>query len=214
MTADKLYENACENLRRVCDLADFEYDQVVRDPKPFAKTFPDLTAAIEIYIAAKDAVGRAKHGTAYNAMKRMVKSVNDHRADLKGVWIDAEGHQCACDGYRAVRLAKPLSGFENVKGMELAKVMPKNFQLGEPLPIPTPGQLKLDAKKFDGSSAKMYDWGDGLPAVNAAYLKDMMDLLPDAQAFMVGETRPTASIYFRSDRGDGLLLPIRKRDVA
>lgn len=220
INAEKLYDLACENVKQML-LADGEkfeeleraFSVLTKDEniKGVMNMNPRLAPALEIYLAAKDELGKSKSGTAYTAMKRFVKSVPDARKDLKGTWNDAEGRQCACDGYRAVRLKKPVDGFESVHGMDLEKVFPQEYMLKEKLDVPTPGQVKIGRKKIC-TGRSCYDFGDGYPMVDASFLLDMLALLPDAEVWTTGAEH--SMLYFRSDKGDGILLPVRKKDVA
>lgn len=215
MNAEKLYNLACDSLRLACiaecdnNKSDGEvlYNNVTKDPETWAKNpyWVRYVPALEIYMMAKDELGKAKHGSAYSAMKRIVAGVADHRKDLQGVWTDAEGRQCACDGYRAVRLEKPVEGFESVMGMDLSG--PFKVNLGEELHVPTPGEIKTGKKRLATGRA-VYDFGDGFPMVSAAYLKDIIDILPGARAYATGGQN--SLIYFKSDRGDAILMPVRK----
>lgn len=223
MNTERLYENAKEALRLACISVhggnepdgNGLYNRMVKDPEIYLRAsdkylWHDALPALEIYIAAKDELGKTKHGSAYTAMKRIIAAVPDARKNIKGVWNDAEGRQCACDGYRAVRLKKPVEGFESVPGMDLNPVFPKDYMLKEELHVPTPGELKINKKKL-ASGATVYDFGEGFPMVMAAYLKDIIDILPDAKAYATGgESSP---IVFQSERGDALLLGVRKRSA-
>lgn len=219
---ERLYETACEALRRACvavhggNVEDGSklYGMMTKDPELYYHAsdriyWDDALPALEIYVMAKDALGKSKGGTAYSALKRVIKGASDARPGLKGVWTDAEGRQCVCDGYHAIRLKTPVEGFETVAGMDLNNVWVSDAGLVTELPIPTPGELKINKRKLT-TGASVYDFGDGLPLVNAAYLKNIMDCLPDAKAYVTDHplTRP---IVFKSDRGDALLLPVRKK---
>lgn len=229
INSEKLYEAAVDALRSACfyyagndgDEAEKLYKLVTKDPDLYIRStaMPDVRPALTIYAMAKDELGKAKGGSAYSAAKRIIKSVPDVRKGLKGVWTDKQGRQCMCSNALAVRLVKHLEGFETVEGMDLDKVFPSDAMIECELPLPTPGELKMNKKKLTsgGSKGKCgYDFGDGLPMVDAAFLKDIMDILPDAKAYATnnpwrGEKRvETSGIIFRSEAGDALLLPVRK----
>ena len=214
INTERLYENAVENLRRVCDLLDHDYDAVTKAPEAIARVFPDLAPAIEIWLIAKDELGKSKGGTAYSAVKRFIKGCADSRPEYKGVWYDDQGRQCMCDGYHAIRLVKPVEGFGTVRGMDLEKVFPNDGYFTDPveLTIPTPGELKINKRKFESwrGAPSYYDFGDDLPRVNADYLKNIMDCLPGATAVCERSKALTGIIYFKSDKGDAILLPVRK----
>lgn len=225
INSERLYENAQEALRLACIAShhgDVEggvglYNLMVKDPELYLRAsdrhlWNDALPALEIYIMAKDELGKAKGGTTYSAVKRFIKGCPDARPDFQGVWYDAEGRQCMCDGYHAIRLVKPVEGFNTVKGMDLDKCYPKDYELVAELPMPTPGELKIGKKKIASyrGAATVYDFGDDLPLVNAGYLKNIMDCLPDAKAYVTDHSL-TGPIIFKSDKGDALLLPIRKK---
>jgi len=219
INTERLYENACEALRRACVASCFSgpedwevvYSHALKNDE-FARQISDIAPALEIYLMAKDELGKSKGGTAYSAVKRFIKGCSDARPDLKGVWYDAEDRQCMCDGYHVLRLKNHVDGFNTVKGMDLDKCYPKDYELVAELPMPTPGELKINKKKIASyrGAATVYDFGDDLPLVNADYLKNIMDCLPDAKAY-VTEHPLTAPIVFKSEKGDALLLPIRKK---
>ena len=218
---ERLYENACEALRRACvavhdkdeDAGNKLYGMITKDPEVYLHAsdriyWYEALPALEIYMMAKDELGKAKGGTAYSAVKRFLKGCPDSRPSIKGVWYDAEDRQCMCDGYHVLRLKNHVVGFDTVKGMDLDRAYPADSDLVAELPMPTPGEVKINKKRL-ASGITAYDFGEGLPMVNAAYLKNIMDCLPDARAYVTD--RPlTGPIIFKSDKGDALLLPIRK----
>ena len=225
INAERLYENAKENLRLACisvhkgDEKDGDglFRLMQKDPELYMKAsdrylWADALPALEIYSMAKDELGKAKGGTAYSAVKRFLKGCSPARPDLNGVWYDAEGRQCMCDGYHAMRLRNPVDGFNEVKGMDLKTVWAGEDDNNTELSIPTPGEVKINKKKL-ARGTDGYDFGDGLPMVNAAYLKDIMDCLPNAKAYVDPRCGELSSIFFRSEDGDALLLPIRKRSA-
>lgn len=222
MNIEKLYDLACENLRLACvnqhdgneEDGNGMFEIIKKDPDAmlhvsnhwsFAKVLP----AIEIYVMAKEELGKSKGGTAYSAFKRIIKRC-ENRANLKGVWKDSEGRSCVCDGYLAVRLKKSVDGFEDVPGVDLDKLMPNSLYYADPveLELPTPGELKINKRKLS-TGKTVYDFGEDLPLVDAKLLKDVMDCLPNAKA-VADRGSTTKMIYFTSDAGDGILLPVRK----
>lgn len=227
INTERLYENACEALRRAC-IAVHDgnekdgnglYKMMTKDPALYMAlrdryAWNDALPALEIYAMAKEELGKSKGGTAYSAVKRFIKGCADSRPEYKGVWYDDQGRQCMCDGYHAIRLVKPVEGFETVRGMDLEKVFPNDGYFTDPveLTIPTPGELKINKRKFESwrGAPSYYDFGDDLPRVNADYLKNIMDCLPGATAVCERSKALTGIIYFKSDKGDAILLPVRK----
>lgn len=218
INAEKLYDLACANLLTAC-IAAYDGDEkdgnalfnmVKRNPDAYSSVLP-INTAREIFVMAKDELGKAKGGTAYSAVKRFIKGCTDARPSLKGVWMDAEGRQCMCDGYHAIRLKTPVEGFETVTGMDLNAVFPPEWELVQEIRVPTPGEVKINSvMRGSYPKRKCYDFGDGLPMVTVQYLKNIMDCLPDAKAYITDKGE-TSVIVFKSDKGDAILLPVRKK---
>lgn len=222
MNIEKLYDLACENLRLACvnqhdgneEDGNGMFEIIKKDPEAMLHvsnhwSFTKVLPAIEMYVMAKEELGKAKGGTAYSAFKRIIKRC-ENRAQLHGVWRDTEGRSCVCDGYLAVRLHKHVEGFNEVNGVDLDKIFPDSTYFADPveLEIPTPGGLKINKRKLNDGRT-LYDFGEDLPLVDAKLLKDVMDCLPNAKA-VADRGSTTKMIYFTSDAGDAILLPVRK----
>lgn len=215
---EKLYGNACVVLRNSCDRfvgveeGENMYKNVTKDPCKWLKGsyIPDITAALEIWVDAREALMKSKGGTVYSAVKRIVKSVGDKRPAFNGCWTDSEGRQCFCNGYYAVRLKNHVDGFETVPGMDLDPVMKLEGECVM-LDLPTPGELKACMAEQENVTQKIYDFGGNLPKVNAAYLRDILIIFPNAVAKSYGANKP---ILFEDETGDALLLPIHKYEAA
>lgn len=216
MTNEKLYALATENLECIChgyakecNLGSGEefFESVKKRPDTFSRYYPALAAAIEIWATAKEDVLKSKGGTAYSAIKRMIKNIPEYNGRLRGTWVDKDGRQCVCDGYHAVRVKTHTDGFDNIEEpIDLDKVMNVEGNPSE-LTLPTPGELKTCIAEQKKKDRKFYDFGEGLPRVDATYLKDMMDILPNAKVTWYGTNR---ALIFKSENGDGILLPVRK----
>jgi hypothetical protein len=151
------------------------------------------------------------------AITRMLKNVSGcNNPALKGAWME-DGRQCTCDGFRAFRLkdALPLPELSpEVRPLELNRLFdPAIHDYAVQLPLPSVKELKtfiaLERAKADKKNAMAYDFGDGLPAVNACYLLDLLTVLPDATAFISSEPNGIISpIYAVGSAGDALLLPL------
>lgn len=155
------------------------------------------------------------------AAQRIIKEAKTtpHTA-LHGAWI-ADGVQMFCDGARLVCLSEHLDLEkipENVQPINAARIVngAKDNQ-GEKLVLPDIATLKtfIKTEKAIKKATKdrapvLYDFGDGMPAVNAQYLLDILEIFPDATA-TASKQRPTLSaIYFKSADGEGVLLPVKK----
>ena len=216
---EKLYGLAYENLHTICrgyakecNLGDGEefFQSVLKTPDYYRRYFPALEPAIEIWDTSKNELMKSKGGTVYTAVKRIVKSIGDSRPSVKGCWIDEENRQCFCDGYRGVRLKNHIDGFETVPGVNLTPIMAIEGECVM-LNLPSPGELKACIAEQKGHKDKFYDFGGNLPRVNAMYLKDVMDIFPNAVAKSYGTNKP---IIFEDEIGDAILLPVHKSNAA
>ena len=179
---------------------------------------------LERYKKLLDVAGGKK---ATKAEKTLAKIVKNMPMEMwKGVFIQ-NGKYCVLDGYRAFRLSAPVSGIDRIEREYDFSIIEKN-EFNKELALPSAKDLKADIKMAKEAAASgtmhigcyhidrcgrkitvMYDFGYGLPMVNAEYLLDMLDVLPDCRAYIVqGST--TNPIYFVSGDSDGVLLPMRK----
>ena len=155
------------------------------------------------------------------ALRGIIKSASaTGRRGLAGAWIDAAGRQCVCDGFRAVRLARPVAGLpetDAAAAIDLDKVYPGDDFAGyTAVTLPAADALKtflaaVRRGEISGDNPTAWplgvdDAGRVLPAVNAAYLLDIVRALPGAAAYA---RDAVSALYFSSDAGDALLLPLR-----
>lgn len=153
--------------------------------------------------------------------------LNSHRPTEQGFWIDEEGKQCVCDGYRGFRLNSPMEltaapelsadGSRFNLTQTIAPIRKNTLRLTLPTVAEVRAQIKTDraewAAKRHGKGETFnakYDFGHGLPSVNANYLIDFLQLFPDGEAFASEQKPYITPIYFRSTDGEGILCPVRK----
>lgn len=167
-----------------------------------------------------DACKSAGRGKNLSAAKRIIKTAKDvvpARTNMHGAWM-ADGKQCYCDGFRAVRLVDPLP-VENIpdylEPIDLDLIygdIPQNK--GRQLDLPSVGELKAHIKmekaKPDRDRDSRIHWDFGDVMVDASFLIDMLEILPDCKAYAANYKVDIRSIYFESAAGDGLLLPCKK----
>lgn len=188
----------------------------------------NLAADLEAQVRLEYAAGTGRLD-ATRAIVRMLDAVKkqDTRPALAYAWTDADGRQCACDGFRAFRLANPLPlepRPENAgKPIDLSKIFPV-CAIDAPemaLELPTVQELKayIAVKRAEWAGKRadfgcQWDFGEGKPAVNAQFLLDALAVMgDDVKAFAYaksGQMNSLAIIFFTSERGDALLLPVRK----
>lgn len=153
--------------------------------------------------------------------------MNSQRPNEQGFWIDEEGKQCVCDGHRGFRLnslmeltaAPELSadGSRFNLAQIIAPLRKNTLRLTLPTVAEVRAQVKTDRAEWaakrhrKGETFKAsYDFGPGLPSVDANYLIDFLQLFPDGEAFTSEQKPYITPIYFRSADGEGILCPRRK----
>lgn len=167
----------------------------------------------------------ASKGTT-NATRTITKMLNyvkkhDYRESLHYAWLDSEGRQCVCDGYRAYRLKEPLPlepRPENAgETFDLNGVIPKDLRDYAATPLPSLQEVKahiaIERAKYTGKRGgfvALWDFGEGKPVVNAEYLRDLLQVFPDAAEIFHGVGEKLMSpLFVRCDAGDAILLPVR-----
>ena len=166
---------------------------------------------------------KAQQNARTRAMVRVIKSAtrDKNHPCLWGSWRD-HGRQYVCDGFRLVMLFTPadLPAIpDDIGTIDAERILePARMNNGAILNLPDAATvrayIKTEREKHRGERPAykpLWDFGDGLPRVNAQYLLDMLETFPDAVATCRTEKPLISSIYFRSDDGDGVLLPVRKK---
>lgn len=182
---------------------------------------PDLESLAAMLADKVRAECAASRGEA-NAARVISKLLHGARKNLGHreihyAWNDELGRQCICDGYIAFRLKTPLPVEERPadagEPVDLNKIVP-NINRGayRRIPMPTAADVKAHialerAKKI---KAPIWDFGEGLPLVNASYLLDLITVLPDATAIYCSGV--LGALYAVSERGEAVLLPIRTNE--
>lgn len=184
------------------------YKKLLKDPNVFMP-IPALTSICKLLTLAGEQMGNEQAGKAAPALRRLVKS-GTHE-EWRGVFLDEQGRQIACDGFRAVRLNEPVKGIPEVKPFfDFEKMVEIRKGDRHDLATPDPGELRKEISRQRALKKKdpIWDFGEGLPAVDASYLLSMLTILPDATLFVYGGE--LSIVWFNSPSGDGLLMPVRK----
>ena len=186
------------------------YKRILNKPEDFM-TIPGLASVCKLLTLAGEQMGNEQAGKAAPALRRLAK--NSPREEQRGVFLDEQGRQIACDGARAVRLNQPIKGipevlpflnFENLVSSRKGNRIDINAPDGRTLCKEIHDQ-RIASKK----DCPLWNFGEGLPTVNALFLRDMLDILPDAKLCIYGSVN--SGVWFESSAGDGILLPVRVR---
>ena len=185
------------------------YKNLLNVPEDFV-IIPGLASVCKLLKMAADQMGDEQAGKAAPALRRLVK--NNPREEQRGVFLDEQGRQIACDGFRAVRLNEPVKGIPEVKPFfNFEKMVTDRKGNRRDLVTPEPGELRKEISRQRALKKKdpIWDFGEGLPAVNASYLLSMLTILPSATLFVCGGE--ASGVWFNSASGDGLLMPVHKK---
>ena len=155
---------------------------------------------LDVLKDAGKTAGKAKLQTV--ALKILKKA---QREEWRGAWI-SNGKQYFTNGFLGVELNSPLP-LPEIRGIEKIGEM---FREGEKeLVLPDAsevlGQIKL--QKAEGEKKRYYDFGEGLPLVDAELLHDILSLMPDAKATY---NNLQSAIQFNSSIGRAILMPVRR----
>lgn len=226
MTNEKMLERVNEIVLHLNDDDTNAYEFALKHTLDGVPGIGGMLASLTLELRAdvlQAAVKSAGRSSALAAAKRLLKnaSYNSHE-NCHGAWMQ-NGKQCLCDGYHAVMLDSEIPGLpqvpDDVEKFDLDhSISFSRNNCGTVLVLPTGAELKAYIKtqkaeyKARGIKTPVsYDFGEGLPLVNAHYLLDMLELLPDCAAVCHREKPLVSAIYFKNpELGEGVLLPVRK----
>lgn len=157
-----------------------------------------------------------------NACKRIVKGA---RKGIQGYWRDEAGNNCVTDGYRLVRLNKPLDGMEQLESaaLDAERAIGDTSKYDLAITLPDIKEVKAfiaverEAGRKGTKNHPFYpmclQYGDAQDGservlVNPQFLLDMMCIFPDCKELKRCNLRLSA-MYFSGENGDGILLPVR-----
>lgn len=166
-------------------------------------------------------------GAAKKALEKVCKYSNDNGRGIFSKCAIVDGRQIVCDSFKLFSLVSPVElspEYMNAgdAATEKLKELYEKFVTGardnakKPLTVPTASTLKalISSEKArlksigDKIHKPLYDFGDGLPAVNAEMLQDVLTVYgPDVQLYGGAWCE---AIYITSDAGDGLIMPCKK----
>ena len=155
--------------------------------------------------------------SALNAAKRILKTAQKQPSPGLHKAFYNNGLQCICDGYRGAELKNPLpleelpADVETINFTRFIDDAKKNNDIILELPELKALKTYIKLEKFKNRVAKTkdiiyYDYGPGLPFVNAEFLADLLEILPGCKAYTA---KNNFNIYFESDDGRGMLGSVR-----
>lgn len=151
---------------------------------------------------------------------RLLDDNFDTATEILNAWSDDKGRWYACNGYVAYRVEAEPDGLREVLGL---KVNPGKFeQVHKAIEamFATPGsedvsEIPVDLEEIVEASrheeTRAYDLGDEFPVVNARYLRDALEMLPDGKVYCENNSqRMIRPVYVKSGDGMAVILPIRR----
>lgn len=225
MKIEKLYENLNAYVSTL-EASDAEtIKKLAADPAaPVLGDSFGILASILRDVRAEIATAEAKSAGRRGilaAARRMIRVVvKSGRKAFAGAWTGKDGRQYICSGFHGAALTEPLDLPEIEAHPTLEDIiLGATRQETAVLPLPTLSKVKAHVKickaekRTEGpEKAVFWDFGPDRPLVNAQYLADMLELLPDAEACYQTKTADKGPIYFHSPGGDGILLPVNPRN--
>lgn len=219
MTNERRYQAICEMALmhgRCIEMEELAND-VIKNPHKYINSyFPFFANAAALLVdCMEQEAKKSRTGTENAAIKRIFKSIDPYRENLRGVF-EQSGKWIITDGYRALRLnEKPEAIPEciGVKSIEDIMDTAKNKALDcEKVELPDVASIKLYIAEIKAKHGK--EWKrqpiEALPGwyCNPQYLLDIMQALPDGTAY-----RPekwSDMLYYESEKGDAVLFPVKK----
>lgn len=223
MKIEKLYENLNTYVSTLEASEAATVKKLAADPAaPVLGDSIGILASILREVRAEIATAKAKSAGRRGilaAARRLLKVAGTlSRKDFFGAWTGKDGRQYICSGFHGAALNEPLDLPESAGGEAVeAEILGTRRSETQPLPLPTAAQVRAHLKIcraekdfFLGKKGHIvWDFGPGFPVVNAYYLLDMLELLPDADAVCHTQNTEFSPIYFTCAAGDGILLPVR-----
>lgn len=158
--------------------------------------------------------------SATSAINKIIKLTPKARKDYAGCFYDKQGRQIIVANCIAIRLNEHLPvpeakiPFSNVDNLFLPAC--ENTKELDLLSLEDLKDYIHSAKecKYRGHKSIVYDFGERLPMVNPEYMLLMYKVLgwQNLTAKVNEDKWETSPIYFCSDRGDGILMPIKKKE--
>ena len=222
MKAEVIYTNLMEYVRTLPENDQTFIERTVASETKCKAGLP-VTMLLNILIDLKAEMRRdyAKlNGKAdvLKAAKNILKAAQKNGRIAGAVTVD--GVQVIRDNYRLLVLDNPLDlpscdNTDTAKSL-LTNVLHPTASYSQCINTPTAAAVKLHIANAvaDGQDKHKveYDFGPDLPVVNAEYLLDFIQAMPDAKISWSGNL--VSAIRFSGNGVTGLLMPIRKKRAA
>lgn len=177
----------------------------------------------EIMFDLRASAAKTTEANAAKMIRAMLKTNEGRREALAYAWIVNERgteYQCMTDGFRAYRFRKHLDGLpmmpDEIKPIDLAKIYEPNVPRCRRRIEYTDREavkafIEIERARHGCRYTPEWDFGPGLPAVNAVYLYELLTIYPDAVLY-ADPDNILNPIYAVSEFGDAILLPLRSNN--
>lgn len=218
MTTEKIYEVVYNHAKTIDgfdlllkEFREDEYCKVYVDERALIKLVADLERQIRSENNKRNGFAKIE-----SVAKKIAKSSNNEAYNGAFYYDDK---QFFCNGYMILALKKHIDFVSSKKtefGEKLFNLIDsaeKNTML---VSLPTIGELKSYIKLQKAQAGKKasdirYDFGEGLPLVQANLLLWILEALPGATTCrMAACNTPVSAIYFEDEEVQAFLLPVMR----
>lgn len=203
-------------------------------PETLKKCYmPDAGRVLAVFAGAvynemiSDDAKNSGRGAVKKALEKVCKNSSGTGRAIFSKSATINGRQIVCDGFKLFSLVSPVElspeymNAGDAASAELEKIYTRFVSAArdnakKPLTVPAAAVLKAfitsEKARLKAAGDKLhkpsYDFGDGLPAVNAEMLLDVLTVYgPNVQLYGGAWCE---AIYITSDAGDGLIMPCKK----
>lgn len=151
---------------------------------------------------------------------RVLDSNSESRPGLLNAWNDTFNRWFACDGYRAYRINVFPDGVREILGLnprpgEYDSLHSKIEEMFDAQYIDNVTEIPVNQDEITAAAKNKDDFtidlGTDFPVVNARYLREAMEMLPNGKVYCQNNSRRMFSpVYVKSPDGIALILPIRR----
>lgn len=200
-------------------------NEIIAKPDDYVDVvLPGIAECAQLLVMAREEMASKKvNRSVLRGMTNIYKATKSSKRDAyKGAWYDEQGRQCICDGYRLARLTTPVESIpnapENMERLNPDKMFSPCYEYTKTLVMPSIKELRQHiteekarrkVERYKKNESINYDFGPGLPMVNAEFLMDMLNIFDVTEAKWDYVYTP---LYFKGNNGDGVLLPVRKKE--
>lgn len=173
-------------------------------------------------VIAEDSAKSVGFGDGFKAMKKIISGNKKSNPELAFALKSSKKNSFVItDGAQAVRIKNdyglPTTGLKVEHADRLIEIF-EQYKARCTKPINRPNRYDLDfiikdwkaQPKKERGAFPLYDFGKGLPCVNAEKFMNIASIFPTTICYVDSSKGAMSPIYFRYESFEGLLMPVRK----